>query len=107
MDLLPEWNGKVVGAMHRMYMTKTALANDSTAFIALTATRAQGGAQAEASALAKEMGVSREYASRILNSLDQTTEARIKVESALESFARSRDICFNDLIRPEDRSRMP
>ena len=81
MDLLPEWSGKVVGVMHRMYMTKTALA--------------------------KEMGVSREYASRILNSLDQTTETRIKVESALESFARSRGIYFNDLIRPEDRSRMP
>ena len=81
MDLLPEWNGKVVGAMHRMYMTKTALA--------------------------KEMGVSREYASRILNSLDQTTEARIKVESALESFARSRGICFNNLWTPDSRSRMP
>ncbi len=51
MQLLPEWNGKVVGAMHRMYMTKTALA--------------------------KEMGVSREYASRIINSAEQTTEARI------------------------------
>ena len=31
--------------------------DDSTAFIALTATRAHGDAQAEASALAKEMGI--------------------------------------------------
>ena len=81
MEMLPEWNGKVVGVMHRMYMTKTALA--------------------------KEMGVSREYASRIINSAEQTTEARIKVESALESFARSRGIYFNDLWKPEGRSRMP
>ena len=81
MQLLPEWNGKVVGVMHRMYMTKTALA--------------------------KEMGVSREYASKIVNSLNQTVEARIKVEAALESFARSRGIYFNDLFKPEDRSRMP
>ncbi len=81
METLPEWNGKVVGVMHRRYMTKTALA--------------------------KEMGVSREYASRIINSAEQTTEARIKVESALESFARSRGIYFNDLWKPEDRSRMP
>ena len=81
MELLPEWNGKVVGVMHRMYMTKTALA--------------------------KEMGVSREYASRIINSTDQAAEARIKVEAALESFAQSRGICFNDLWTPDSRSRMP
>lgn len=81
MELLPEWNGKVKGVMHRMYMTE--------------------------SALAKEMGVSRQYASKVLNSSSQTTESRIKVEAALESFARSRDIYFNDLWTPESRSRMP
>lgn len=82
MQLQPEWNGKVVGVMHRMYMTKTALA--------------------------KEMGVCREYASRVINSdKEQTDETKIKVESALESFARSRGVYFNDLWKPEDRTRTP
>ena len=81
MELLPEWNGKVKGIMHRMYMTENALA--------------------------KEMGVTRQYASKVLNSSSQTAESRIKVEAALESFAQSRGICFNDLWTPESRSRMP
>lgn len=80
MELLPEWNGKVVGVMHRMYMTKKALA--------------------------LEMGVARTYASKVINSPVQSRETRVKVESALESFARSRDIYFNDLWRPEDRTRI-
>lgn len=81
MELLPEWNGKVVGVMHRMYMTKKALA--------------------------AEMGVARTYASKVINSPAQTAETRAKVEAALESFARSRSVYFNDLWRPEDRTRTP
>ena len=82
MQLLPEWNGRVVGVMHRMYMTKTALA--------------------------KEMGLSREYVSRVLNSEDEQSDAmRIKVETALESFAKSRKISFSELWNPKERTRMP
>ena len=80
-DLLPEWNGKVVGVMHRMYMTQVALA--------------------------AEMGTSREFVNRTLASPRQTPELRQKVETALESFARSRGFYFNDLWKPDERTRMP
>ena len=75
---LPEWNGKVVGVMHRMYMTQIALA--------------------------KEMGVSREYVNRVLASQSQTQEQRKKVIAALDSFARSRGLKLDDLWCPESHA---
>ena len=74
-NALPEWNGKVVGVMHRMYMTQIALA--------------------------KEMGVSRQYVNGILASKYHTQAQRTKVVTALESFARSRGLKLSDLWCPE------
>ena len=52
-------------------------------------------------ALAKEMGVSRQYVNGILASKYHTQAQRTKVVTALESFARSRGLKLSDLWCPE------
>jgi len=75
-EVLPEWSGKVVGVMHRMYMTQIALA--------------------------KELGVSREYVNRLLASQCVTQSQKAKVEAALESFARSRGLTLTNMKFEEE-----
>ena len=75
-ELLPEWNGEVVKVMCRMYMTKQALA--------------------------KEMGMSRPYVSKLINSEHVTDESKKKVEDALESFARSRGLVLKNMKFEEE-----
>lgn len=77
MVVLPEWNGRVVGAMHRMGMT--------------------------VQALALEMGVQRTYASKLLNTGNHKDQTRSRVEDALRSFAGERGIRFEELWPAEER----
>lgn len=72
-EILPEWNGNVVGVMHRMWITNEALA--------------------------KEMGVQRTYVSKVLNSPHLGVKARSRVEDALRSLAEQREINFDELWR--------
>ena len=76
MELLPEWNGDVVKVMCRMYMTKQALA--------------------------KEMGLSRTYVSKLLNSPRNSDQTKRKIETALESFARSRGLTLTNMKFEEE-----
>ena len=76
--VLPEWNGKVVGTMHRMFMTKEALADT--------------------------LGYQRTYISRMLWSPNHRPDTKAKVEDALESFARSHGIDFDKLWAREERT---
>lgn len=69
--VLPEWNGKVVGVMHRMGMT--------------------------VQALALEIGVQRTYVSKLLNTPNHLSRTRSKVERGLRSFAEERGINFEEL----------
>ena len=70
-EILPEWNGKVVGVMHRMGMT--------------------------VQALAVEIGGQRTYASKLLNTANHMEQTRSKVEQGLRSFAKERGIDFDEL----------
>ncbi len=68
---LPKWNGEVVGAMHRMGMT--------------------------VNALSVEMGVTRTYVSKLLNTPRHTEQTRSRVENAMRSFAEEIGINFEDV----------
>lgn len=81
MKVLPDWNGKVAYSMHRMYM---------------------GNKQ-----LAYEMQCRRQYVSRVLWTAHHTPGTKVKVESALESYARSMGINFDLIWPPEERTRIP
>lgn len=73
-QVLPEWNGWAVGALHRIGMTK--------------------------STLALESGVRRQYVSRILNSKRNSAMAKAKIESAIRSFCEERGIDYEEIRRP-------
>lgn len=80
MKVLPDWNGMVAYSMHRMYMSKDQLAY--------------------------EMGIRRQSLSKIIWTPNHKAETKIKVETALESYARSMHIDFDEIWPPEERTRM-
>ena len=78
-EVLPKWNGDVIGAMHRIRMSSGALAYC--------------------------MGVNRRYVSKILNSEKQTEYVKDKVEAAIRSFMEERGI-VDDGILPDRKEKI-